>query len=340
MSNKDTVKELLEKETTEEVITVVEGDFNALKVQAQNFIKVIENVIEMEKVMVNREKLSTAVKMVKERMNTNQNYTRQIIDAQHIFDMNINAFLGRDIYLTYVHKDGGLSFYNEVNVGKLYHNYITKGVGVGKLQKSLPENWSDLEKALNERIKASAAEKAWTYVEATRRWEKNNTNDKKKRMRYKDSYQTFYWRLYDSHHVTGWTDKITNKGHIAEAYANGVINEDSSINANRGDYALLKLYEKIRDDSKSGVEEGDIQLKEDGSIHFAIKSGNFQTARSVQYVYLAYNIARIPAMSKEEFKKNLYTLLHLDSGSEDIVQKAQEKAKKEIKEVAESVTTT
>ena len=123
------VKKVLQQETKEKLITVMEDDFDALKKEAENFITVVRKVSEKRKIMASKEKLSKVIDIVTNKMNEDKMYTQEIINAQHVFDMNINAFINRTMYLTYVHSDGGLSFYNELNVGKLYDAFITKGKG-------------------------------------------------------------------------------------------------------------------------------------------------------------------------------------------------------------------
>lgn len=265
-------------------------------------------------------------------------FTQEALILQHNFETQLNNFLGRTIYLAWVDKNGHILYLDDANIGKVYAN-ATANRGRGNISASKMKNFvdeQDLNNDLQKKIQASEAKRIGVYQEAILRWSSNDTEEKKS---YPKSQKTFYWRLINSHFISGWTDPIQNKGIIAEGYAGAVINEDENVISENLENSLKVLYDNhIQKDSIGAAIKGDIKWKENGEIQFAVKEGSFSTARFGQYLNLAYNIMQIKTITASEFETYLPKLVRISKVTDNILKMLEENAKeslnKEIGEVA------
>ena len=177
---------------------------------------------------------------------------------------------------------------------------------------------NDLTDDLQKKIEESEKLRAHVYNVAIARWSGNENNEIIKN--YDPSKKTFYWKLFDNHHISGWTKPIQTKGIIAEGYAGAVINEDPKVVSSDLEYSLKILYENhIQKDSIGAAIKGDVVWNENGNIQFAIKSGSFSTARFGQYLNLAYNTIQINMISASEYEKYLPKLVRISKAADAIL---------------------
>lgn len=342
-TNEEIIQKSLQQTLSQDLVKVDEGDFIALKLAANQFINKVENISyqgqRIYSVLINGGSIKKGIAQFYQWMRSSQSFTRQALQLQHQFQEQLNNFLGRTIYLTYVKEDGSLLYLDDTKIGELYAQ-ATKNVGRGNISASKVEQMTDTEKIQDElykRLKASQELRAHVYKIAIARWQSNVNNELTKK--YDPSKNTFYWRLYDNHHITGWTNPIATKGIIAQGYAGAVINEDPQVISSQLESSLKILYQNhIQKDSIGGAIKGDVVLNQNGQIQFAIKQGSFSTARFGQYLILAYNIQQIKQISKEEFMKYLPQLVKLNKITNAIIQNLNDNIEpqlnKEIKSVA------
>lgn len=319
------IESLVKQNLAQDFVEVDEGDFQALKVASNTFINKVELIANqtyhIHMMLKNNSSLKSGIRQFYQFMRQSTNFTRQALQLQHIFEQQLNSFLGRTIYLTYVTDKGKLLYFDDANIGKLYQG-ATKNVGRGNISAAKVAALSDvndLADQLRDRLKKSEQLRSHVYNVAIERWQ-SNVNDEDIKV-YNPSKNTFYWRLWDNHHISGWTKPITSKGIIAQGYAGAVINEDPQIANSNLEFSLKALYQNhIQKDSIGAVIKGDVVWNENGQIQFAIKQGSFSTARFGQYLILAYNIQQIQQISKEEFQKFLPQLIKLNKITNSIIQ--------------------
>lgn len=330
------IEEYVKKITANEVYKVHQGNYEQLKYAAQIFLDRVRDIADLNHQIVSQNSIKTQMSKIHEYMKKDVENTRQALQLQHIFETQLNDFMGRVIYLTYVDKEGNINFYDDANIGKLYSQATKESKGRrGNISASKMFETIDLEQELREKMLISIAERKLVYQQAIRRWEKNKTQDYVDGIPlsgkdYNPSKNTFYWRLND-YHITGWTDPISNRGWIAEGYAGAVINEDPQVKSKAIESSLKQLWEEhIQQDSIGGAIKGDIVLRDNGNIQFAVKSGSFSTARFGQYVRLAYNIQQIDILTPEQFEKVLPVLVNFRKATTEIIQAARKKGQQEI----------
>lgn len=325
-SNQIIVENKLIQDTSESVFKVHQGDYNQLKQAANYFLEEVNKISQINHNIMSKSSIISQIREIYTKMRQAESNTQKALSLQHIFQTQLNDFMGRTIYLTYVDKEGNLNIYDDADIGQLY-SMATINRGRGNISASKMFDAMDIQADLKEKIQKSIQNKAAVFREAISRWESNKDQLKKD---YNPSKNTFYWRLYD-YHISGWTNPISNRGWIAEGYAGAVINEDSQVTSSNMESSLKALYEKhINQDSIGGAIKGDIVLQKNEQIQFAIKSGSFSTARFGQYVRLAYNILQIPKLTTQQFEKALPALVNFRKITTQIIQASRKKAQQEL----------
>lgn len=234
-------------------------------------------------------------------MKKNDQYNKELLKWQLYFEHEVNQFLKREIYLTYVLDSGELLFFDTVGTYSIYESsgrYSSQGrVTKGKINK-LSDKVAQLKPQLQEDIKRSVENRKDVYTEAIRRYNKNFTSE---HMHYENWKNTFYWWTNSKKEVLGGvSQKISNRGPIAEGYAAAVINQEKNItgsNIEKSLFYLDKYY--IGKDNIPAVAKGDVVYKDDGSIQFAVKMGKFSLPLMGQYITLAYNLTQINTITPE-----------------------------------------
>lgn len=342
-SNENIVANSIIEAASTDLVEVDYNDFKQLKFVANQFIIKVESMINKvyhtHQLIQSKNSVKNSLTIFYQLMRQSTQFTQQALKLQHDFEVQLNNFLGRQIFLGWVNDQGHILYFDDANIGKLYTS-ATANWGRGNISASSVKNMmdvNDLTNDLQKKLEQSEKLRSHVYNVAIARWSDNEDNELIKN--YNPSRKTFYWRLVDNHHISGWTQPITTKGDIAEGYAGAVINEDPNVVSSNLEYSLKFLYENhIRKDSVGGAIKGDIIWNENGNIQFAIKEGSFSTARFGQYLNLAYNTIQIDMISADEYKKHLPKLVRIskavDNILSDINQKSQQILNNNIKEIA------
>ena len=336
-SNEQIVESALVSAAAPDLVTVDYGDYSALQIAALQFINKVEQMINKVqhtyKILNSKTSIKQGLTSFYRLMRQSTDFTQEALILQHTFESRLNSFLGRIIYLAWVGEDGHLIYLGDANIGQVYAQ-ATANRGRGNVSASKMKNIdiNDLDDILQKRLQQSENLRAHVYQVAIERWSANKNEPTKN---YDPSKNTFYWKLWDHHHITGWTSPIATKGIIAEGYAGAVINEDPDVVSSNLEYALKNLYNNhIQKDSIGAAIKGDITLNDNGNIQFAIKEGSFSTARFGQYLNLAYNIQQTPQLTVQEFQELLPKLVKITKATERIIadmdKKAEETADKII----------
>lgn len=341
-SNENVVNNSIIEAAAPDLVEVDYNDFEQLKVAANQFITKVENMINRmrhtHQLIQSKTSIKNSMTIFYQLMRQSTQFTQEALILQHTFETQLNNFLGRKIYLGWVNDEGHILYLDEANIGRLYAN-ATANMGRGNISASKIRDMmdvNDLTEALQKRLEESEKLRAHVYNVAIARWSGNEKDETIKN--YNPSKKTFYWRLIDNHHISGWTKPIATKGVIAEGYAGAVINEDPKVISSDLEYSLKVLYENhIQKDSVGAAIKGDIVWNQDGNIQFAIKEGSFSTAKFGQYLNLAYNTIQINIISANEYEKYLPKLVRISKITDaillDINQKSEQKLNQIIKEV-------
>lgn len=323
-SNENVVTNSIIETVAPDLVEVDYNDFKQLKVAANQFINKVEDMINKvhhtHQLIQNKSSIKNSLTIFYQLMRESTQFTREAVILQHAFETQLNNFLGRKIYLSWVNDEGHILYFDEGNIGRLYAN-ATANRGRGNISASKIKNMmdvNDLTDALQKKLEESEKLRAHVYNLAIMRWSGNESDETIKN--YNPSKKTFYWKLIDNHHISGWTKPINTKGVIAEGYAGAVINEDPNVVSSNLEYSLKVLYENhIQKDSIGAAIKGDVVWNEDGNIQFAIKEGNFSTAKFGQYLNLAYNTIQINMISAIEYEKYLPKLIRVSKTADKIL---------------------
>lgn len=342
-SNENVVNNSIIEAAAPDLVEVDYNDFEQLKVAANQFITKVENMINQtlhaHQLIQSKTSIKNSLTIFYQLMRQSTQFTQEALVLQHAFEIQLNNFLGRKIYLGWVNDEGHILYFDQANIGRLYAN-ATANRGRGNISASKMKDMidvNDLQGDLQKRLEESERLRAHVYNIAVARWSGNEEDETIKD--YNPSKKTFYWRLIDNHHISGWTKPIATKGVIAEGYAGAVINEDPNVISSNLEQSLKVLYENhIQKDSVGAAIKGDVVWNENGNIQFAIKEGSFSTARFGQYLNLAYNTIQINMISAQEYKNYLPKLVKVSKVADailvDINQKSEQILNQNIKEVA------
>lgn len=334
-SNQGNIENVLYQATAQAVYNNEKGDFQALKVIAKEYLERVEILSTFYENAISKSNLSEKINNMYSKMRQNEDYTRQMLRYQHDFEVGLNNFLGRNIFLAYVNEDGSINYYGNANIGKLYQQ-ATAQKGRGNISQGKMFDANDLQQNIKDLLLKSQMSKNAVYTNAIDRYSKNQNEDSMKK---NPSKGTYWWLLEDGYHKH-FTNPIGNRGEIAEGYAAAVINEDNSISNNnlQGDSGSLSIlyynYIQGKKNSIGAAIKGDVKFGQDGSLQFAVKSGSFSTGMVGQYINLAINIQQINEISLENFEEALPKLIKLSKVADQIIKaankKAIQKAKQEI----------
>ena len=329
------IEKYVQEKTSQKIYEVHQGDYNDLRQAALIFLQQVKKLSQLNHNIIGQDTIRKEIDAIYKNMRQAEKNTQKALSLQHIFEKQINDFMGRTIYLTYVNKQGGLYIYDDVNIGKLY-SQATVNKGRGNISAEKMFDTIDIQGDLKEKILKSIQNRKDVFQKAVSRWQKNYQQDfdpskTQTGKAYRPSKNTFYWRLHD-YHISGWTDPITNRGWIAQGYAGAVINEENEINNAFIESSLQVLWTRyMKQDSLGGAIKGDIVLKNQTDIQFAIKSGSsFSTAKFGQFVRLAYNIIQIKLLTPSQFEAVLPKLVNFSKVTDKIIEGANTKGEKEI----------
>lgn len=317
------VNEIIQKNTVE---TIADQESTITFAQLQKSANMFLNELALlsnashGSLLQKMQKTSDMINLLYGEMRASSSYTQQVLQLQHHFENELNKFLNRTIYLTYVGEEGEIIAYDEVAIGQIYKQ-ATANLGRGNINPKTLKSILSTDKQVkdvNESLRKSVSKRQQVYLTAVKRWESNGDEGNKK---YNPSFHTFYWRLNKDNHITGWTGKIDSRGVIAEGYAEAVINNRTDVINSAMEISLFNLWHNyIKKDSVPAAVKGDVVLKDDGSIQFAIKEGQFSTAKVGQYINLAYNILQLSSdTTKQNFSLALPKLLSVGKTSNKII---------------------
>lgn len=322
-----------------EIDQVTKGDFQALKKSAQLFLDMIQEMFYVGHSILQKDLLINELITIKREMNNATRNTRKALELQHFFESQLNNFMGREIYLTYVTSTGDLNIYNNISVAKLYQK-ATKAHNRPRanISASYMFDAKQIDDDLREKLQRSIRNKRQVFQQAIHRWEKNkeeqySPQEVESGKQYYPSKGTYYWRLHD-YHITGWTDPI-NRGHIAEGYVDAVLHNDRAIDAVgtslKMEWALHDLWAyHINKNNIPAIVKGDVVWKENGDIQFAVKTGNFSTASFNQYVITAYIVTLIETLTIEELQNLLPHIADFSKVTKQIIKRAQQQERDRI----------
>lgn len=340
-SNEEVIFNSITDATVKDLVEIDRIDFEQLKIASNTFIRKVEDIfnrVNHTHMIIKGNTIKKGLRQFYQLMRDSTTFTQEALQLQHEFESELNKFLGRIIYLTWVDESGHMLYFDDANIGKIYAN-ATANRGRGNISATKMKEVADINDLtgdLRKRLEESQRLRIHVYQIAVARWAGNQGEEIKD---YDPSKKTFYWRLYDNHHISGWTDPIATKGVIAEGYAGAVINQDPQVISSNLEFSLKNLYENhIQKDSVGAAIKGDVVWDQNGNVQFAIKEGSFSTARFGQYLNLAYNTIQIKTMTAQQYEKILPRLVRIGKATnkilEEINKNAEERANEEVRKVA------
>ena len=239
-----------------------------------------------------------------------QKVINDVLKYIHEFELALDRFLNRKVQLVWVDEQGNLLVATEDEYNKLLSTATVDSKIRGKMAKNAmralrgleTHNNNYIDKALEE-FQQSINNRRAFYQLAIKRYEANTIEETGKK---KNPKKTFYWTKDKNidhvskagdHFIRGnyvLSKKINNKGRMAEAYVESVINEYKEANLEVNNW-LRHLNSLIHEDNVSAILRGDVIKKiineNTGESkleqHFAVKSGSWSTAGIKQYLLLA-----------------------------------------------------
>lgn len=321
---KQQILDILNQGTTDTIIK--NEQFIELKNAATAFLQSIEGFSAIAKhtdLVKRMEATKDLITMLYSDMKGSSEITQRMLEAQHTFEKVLNKYLNRSIHLTYVNSDGSLVAYDDVTIGLIYSK-ATGNTGRGNIKGSDLKgiNPSVEIQEINNLLKKNSKTRDMVYTTAIERWQASKNKSTK-------AQKTFWWIVNDNF---GRSQKISSAGVIAEGYAEAVINNHKSIiNANI-EQSLANLNDIIKKDSIPAAVKGDIAMN-GSNIQFAVKMGNFSSAKIGQYIRLAYNIERLnDNILEQHFRNALPKLLNLSTTADKYVEIMNNEVEKVIQE--------
>lgn len=246
-----------------------------------------------------------------------QKVINDVLKHIHKFELALDKFLNRKVQLVWVDEQGNLLVATEDGYNELLSTATVDSSNIrGKmaenamrnLEKYNNNNYID-NKALEE-FEQSINNRKEFYRLAIERYEASTIEGKEE----KEPQKNFYWKKDKNIDCDSNTEdyfirndyvlsrKINNKGRIAEAYVESVINDTEE--SPEEDNWLRHLNSLIYEDNISAILRGDVirkiintntgdsKIKQDKNTeeleqHFAVKSGSWSTAGIRQYLLLA-----------------------------------------------------
>lgn len=245
-----------------------------------------------------------------------QKVINDVLKHIHKFELALDKFLNRKVQLVWVDEQGNLLVATEDGYNELLS---TATVDSSNIRGKMAENaMSNLEKYNNnnyidnkvlEEFEQSINNRKEFYKLAIERYEASTIEDREK----KEPQKNFYWKRNTKIDCDSDTEdyfirndyvlsrKINNKGRMAEAYVESIINDDKDKYLEVDNW-LRHLNSLIYEDNVSAILRGDVirkiinentgesklkQNRDTREQHFAVKSGSWSTAGIRQYLLLA-----------------------------------------------------
>lgn len=261
-------------------------------------------------------------------------YLQDCFKAAQQLEFALNSFLKRQILFTWVNTEGKILFYDQVETEKLYSSLQVSGTANAKGKFKVPNednainNFTDpILQKMKIKVEMATKNRAVVYKEALIRYDqKSKKKDKENGMEYKNDstlQNTFWWRTNIQPYINwGQNNGNTkyNKGDIAQAYADAIINNRENFNNMRDiEISLSYLNKFINTNSVAAILRGDIILKDNGKIQFQIKSFKSSSAALGQYIVLAYFILSKENITANEIKKYFQKSLQKNHNSAQLI---------------------
>lgn len=318
------IKEQLIDVMSEDVSKEVQDNFQELVKAANTLYENLQKIENQEELIAQVEKKEESLRAFfskKENLSlllTNnrkeskeQKVINDVLKHIHKFELALDKFLNRKVQLVWVDEQGNLLVATEDGYNELLS---TATVDSSNIRGKMAENaMSNLEKYNNNKyidnkvlkeFEQSINNRREFYQLAIKRYEASTIEGTEIK---KEPKKNFYWKKDDNedpkpkneeYYIIGnyvLSKKINNKGRIAEAYVESVINEYEENENVEEDNWLRHLNSLIYEDNVSAILRGDVIKKIiDGNTgdskleqHFAVKSGSWSTAGIKQYLLLA-----------------------------------------------------
>lgn len=261
----------------------------------------------------NQENLSLLLKNKEEQRQ--QKVINDVLKYVHEFELALDKFLNRKVQLVWVDEKGNLLATTEDGYNQLLSMADVDSSSRGKIAENAVKRLETLEDSNNTYTKAltdfnkSINNRRGFYKLALERYEATTIEGEEKKPQ-----KHFYWTKDDiedpepkneEYYIIGkyvLSKKINNKGRMAEAYVESVINEYHEGENIEEDNWLRHLNSLIYEDNTSAILRGDVirkiinentgdsklkQNRDTREQHFAVKSGSWSTAGIRQYLLLA-----------------------------------------------------
>ncbi len=337
MSNEQVVNTSIKNELVPEMIKVVEGDVQQIKKAALYFTTQVQKVYQdaiHNLGLIQKSSFRNGRQILYNYMRQSGSFTRQLLQLQHYFEAQLDNFLGRTIYFTWVDQhSGNILYLDEVETGQVYKkaSRTTHGAGAGsikgasvlstvraysepgvKITEVITSTTSAMEESLRKKLQESQHKRKYVYLNAILRFKQPKSGNR------------FWWRP-SNQRKRAYTISFSGTGRIAEGYVDAVVNEDPNVEAySEGDAlenSLKYLYlNHIEIENIAGIIKGDVVMESNGNIQFAVKTGNFNTASFGPAYILATEIQNNDFLSKQELQKKLPELIKTQQVALNILQ--------------------
>ncbi|MCI7527388.1 MAG: hypothetical protein MSA65_03700 [Mollicutes bacterium] len=373
---KEQIKEQLIDVMSKDVCEKVQENFGKLVTAAETLYKNLHNIEDQKKLIAKVEEKAESLRaffstkknlslLINNRKESKQQKViNDVLKYVHEFELALDQFLNRKVQLVWVDEEGNLLVATEDGYNELLSTATVDSSNIrGKMAENAMRN---LEKDNNnkyidnkvlEEFEQSIKNRKEFYKLAIKRYEATTIEDTGK----KKPQKHFYWKKGENEdpepkNIRGeyvLSKKINNKGRIAEAYVESVINEYEEKNLEVNNW-LRHLNNLIYEDNISAILRGDVIKKiinentgdskikqnkntEELEQHFAVKSGSWSTAGIRQYLLLAERLLKYKntKISPALFRIGLPMLLNakssetvnniVESTGEAVSNKAEEK---------------
>lgn len=317
------IKEQLIDVMSEDVSNKVQKKFQKLVEAANTLYKNLQRIEDQEGPIAQVEKKAESLRAFfsnKENLSLllknkegqrQQKVINDVLKYVHEFELALDKFLNRKVQLVWVDEKGNLlatteDGYNQLlsmadvdssNIrGKMAENAVKRLETLEDSNNIYTEALTDFNKSINNRREF--------YQLALKRYEANTIEEEIGEKKPQKPQKHFYWKKDDkkddseSENIIGeyvLSRKINNKGRMAEAYVESVINEYHKGENLEVNNWLRHLNSLIYEDNSSAILRGDIIRKiingntgkSNLEQHFAVKSDSWSTAGIRQYLLLA-----------------------------------------------------
>lgn len=354
MLNQQVVKNSIEQELIPDIVEVTKGNIDQIKAAANYFLYKVQKCYELtihSQGLIQKSSFSNGRQILYAYMKENTAFTQQITQLQHYFETQLDNFLGRKIYLAWVNQTTGTILYlDEKEIAQLYSkgkrfaysggSAAIKGASVlstvrahteGKLNliQDIVSTQNTMPEELQNKLKQSQNKRRYVYQNALLRYKQKGSGNR------------FWWRPSNQYRRQ-YTISFDGTGRIAEGYVGAVVNEDPNVEAyEQGDAletSLKFLYlNHIEIESIPGIEKGDVVMDSNNNIQFAVKTGDFKTAKFGPAYILATEIQRGEFLSASDIQNNLSELVKTNDVALSILENIYDNVEKQLTTQVEKI---